>query len=219
MTGFDLHVHQCRHQHKQDMQAVAFSSDPDESWTTKGKLYKMNNTSKREKEKWPHTGHWKFVLFTAEVTAPDYHENISFHCWLLTITASDASMQLFSSVNVDPDDVYYFCTSKANYKEALMWIDALPELLRQQFSFDDQSLIHDSDDPNQGPTRAYRDEAAENTDEAIQGFASVIDEDMDMADDDANEIKAVEEDSLANCWTALLRSVYSRFSKVVASSS
>eukprot|EP00957_Ditylum_brightwellii_P015699 1183657-Ditylum_brightwellii.AAC.1 len=66
MTGFDLHVHYCRHQHKQDTQTIAFSSDPDKSWTMKGKLYKMNNASKREKEKWPHTGHWMFVPFTAE---------------------------------------------------------------------------------------------------------------------------------------------------------
>eukprot|EP00957_Ditylum_brightwellii_P171381 13047358-Ditylum_brightwellii.AAC.2 len=38
-----------------------------------------------------------------------------------------------------------------------------------------------------------------------------------MADDDANEIKAVEEVSLANCWTAPLCSVYSCYSKVTAS--
>eukprot|EP00957_Ditylum_brightwellii_P084092 6393294-Ditylum_brightwellii.AAC.1 len=42
---------------------------------------------------------------------------------------------------------------------------------------------------------------------------------MNTADDDANKIKAVEEDSLANCWTALPRSVYSRYSKVMAFSS
>eukprot|EP00957_Ditylum_brightwellii_P074628 5671098-Ditylum_brightwellii.AAC.1 len=128
-------------------------------------------------------------------------------------------MQLFSSVDVDLNDVYYFCTSKANRKEALMWIDALPELLHKHFSFEDQCLIHNSADPNQGPMHVYRDEAAENTDKAIQGFASVIDEGMDTADDDANEVKVVEEDSLANCWTAPPHSVYSCFSNVTASSS
>eukprot|EP00957_Ditylum_brightwellii_P053464 4051996-Ditylum_brightwellii.AAC.1 len=73
MTGFDLHVHHCRNQHKQDTQAIAFSSDPDESWSTKGKLYRMNNASKTEKEKWPHTGHLMFVLFTAEGQITDHH--------------------------------------------------------------------------------------------------------------------------------------------------
>eukprot|EP00957_Ditylum_brightwellii_P177934 13553011-Ditylum_brightwellii.AAC.2 len=111
-------------------------------------------------------------------------------------------MQLFSLVDVDPNNVYYFCTSKANRKEALAWIDALPEHLRQQFSFDDQCLIRDFDNHTQGPTRAYRDEATKNTDVAIQGFASVINEIMNTADDDANKIKAVEEDSLANGWIA-----------------
>eukprot|EP00957_Ditylum_brightwellii_P124726 9506696-Ditylum_brightwellii.AAC.1 len=153
------------------------------------------------------------------VTAPGFHVKISFHCWFLTIKTSDGSMQLFSSVDMDSNNVYYFCTSKANCKEALTWIDALPELLHQQFSFDDQCLIHNSDYPNQGPTRAYKDEVAENTNKAIQGFASVINEVMDTADDNANKIKAVEEDSLANCWTAPLCSVYSCFSKVMASSS
>eukprot|EP00957_Ditylum_brightwellii_P033324 2525077-Ditylum_brightwellii.AAC.1 len=98
-------------------------------------------------------------------------------------------MQLFSSVKVDPNGVYYFCTSKANCKEALTWIDALPEFLRQQFSFDDQCLICNSDDHTKGPAHAYRDEAAENTDNTIQGYASVIDE-RNTADDDSNKIKS-----------------------------
>eukprot|EP00957_Ditylum_brightwellii_P049048 3721341-Ditylum_brightwellii.AAC.1 len=73
MTGFDLHVHHCRHQHKRDTQAIAFSFDPDKSWYTKGKLYRMNNTSKTEKEKWPHTGHWMFVPFTTKGQITDCH--------------------------------------------------------------------------------------------------------------------------------------------------
>eukprot|EP00957_Ditylum_brightwellii_P050683 3842419-Ditylum_brightwellii.AAC.1 len=51
MKGFDLHVHHCRHQHRRNTQVVAFSSDPDESRSIKGKLYKFNNTSRKEKEK------------------------------------------------------------------------------------------------------------------------------------------------------------------------
>eukprot|EP00957_Ditylum_brightwellii_P135202 10309575-Ditylum_brightwellii.AAC.1 len=107
-------------------------------------------------------------------------------------------MQLFSLVDVDLNIFYYFCTSKANCKEALAWIDALPEDLHQQFSFDDQCLICDFDNHIQGPTRAYRDKVAKNTDNTIQGFASVINKIMNAADDDANKIKAVEEDSLSN---------------------
>eukprot|EP00957_Ditylum_brightwellii_P100220 7637380-Ditylum_brightwellii.AAC.1 len=236
------------------MQAVAFFSNPDMSQSMKGKLYRMNNTSKTEKEKWLHTGHWMFVPFTAMgqitdhhiasmfraqnlylcdtigisvkgfksidslVTAPGFQAKISFHCWLLTIKTSDGTMQLFTLVDVDPNDVYYFCTSKANRKEALTWIDALPEFLCQQFSFDDQCLICGSEDHTQGPMRVYRDEAAKNTDNAIQGYASVISE-MNTADDDANEIEAVEEDSLANCWATPPCSVYPCCSKVMASSS
>eukprot|EP00957_Ditylum_brightwellii_P087123 6631034-Ditylum_brightwellii.AAC.1 len=134
--------------------------------------------------------------------APGFQKKIPFHCWLITIKTSDGTIQLFSLVDVDPNNVYYCCTSKANCKESLAWIDALPEHLRQQVTFDDQCHIHDFDDHTQGPTHAYRDEVAENADNAIQGFASVIDEIMNTADDDANEIKAVEEDSLANCWAA-----------------
>eukprot|EP00957_Ditylum_brightwellii_P069820 5301708-Ditylum_brightwellii.AAC.1 len=140
MTGFDLHVHHCRHQHKQDIQAIAFFSDLDKSLSTKGKLYRMNNTSKTEKEKWSLAGHWMFVPFTAEGQITDHHiasmfraQNLylrdtimisvkgfksidslvtvtcfqtkfSFHCWLLTIKTSDGTMQLFSLVDVDPNN-------------------------------------------------------------------------------------------------------------------
>eukprot|EP00957_Ditylum_brightwellii_P058153 4410113-Ditylum_brightwellii.AAC.1 len=43
-----------------------FVLDPDDTWATKGQLYWLNNASAEEQIKWPHTGHWKFVLFTAE---------------------------------------------------------------------------------------------------------------------------------------------------------
>eukprot|EP00957_Ditylum_brightwellii_P202230 15329197-Ditylum_brightwellii.AAC.1 len=158
-----------------------------------------------------------FKSIDSLVTAPGFQTKISVHCWLLTIKTSDGSMQLFSLVDVDPNNGYYFCTSKANCQEALTLIDAMPEHLRQQFSFDDQCLIRTFDDHTQGPTCAYRDKSAKNTDNAIQGFASVINEIMNTADDDANKIKAVEEDSLGNCWMAPLCSIYSCYSKVMAS--
>eukprot|EP00957_Ditylum_brightwellii_P010468 792697-Ditylum_brightwellii.AAC.1 len=58
MSGFDLHNHHCKHNYGRDTQVVAFASDPDESHITKGKLYCLNNLSKMERAKWPHTGHW-----------------------------------------------------------------------------------------------------------------------------------------------------------------
>eukprot|EP00957_Ditylum_brightwellii_P010599 802859-Ditylum_brightwellii.AAC.1 len=58
MSGFDLHNHHCKHNNRRDTQAVAFTSDPDESRITKGKLYCLNNLLKAKHEKWLHTGHW-----------------------------------------------------------------------------------------------------------------------------------------------------------------
>eukprot|EP00957_Ditylum_brightwellii_P179895 13704027-Ditylum_brightwellii.AAC.1 len=66
MHNFDLHVHLCKHSFRHDTQAVAFVSDPDDTHATKGKLYQLNNAPVKERAKWPHTGHWKFVPFTAE---------------------------------------------------------------------------------------------------------------------------------------------------------
>eukprot|EP00957_Ditylum_brightwellii_P174887 13316246-Ditylum_brightwellii.AAC.1 len=66
MTGFDLHCHNCKHNYKRDTQAVAFASDPEKSWATKGKLYCLNNTPKAKQAMFPTTGHWKFVPFTSE---------------------------------------------------------------------------------------------------------------------------------------------------------
>eukprot|EP00957_Ditylum_brightwellii_P149971 11422190-Ditylum_brightwellii.AAC.2 len=66
MTRFDLHSHNCKHNYKRDTQAVAFSSDPDKSQATKGKLYCLNNTPKAKQGMFPTTGHWKSVPFTSE---------------------------------------------------------------------------------------------------------------------------------------------------------
>eukprot|EP00957_Ditylum_brightwellii_P136377 10401039-Ditylum_brightwellii.AAC.1 len=73
MSGFDLHNHHCKRNYWRDTQAVAFASDPDESRITKGKLYRLNNLSKTERVKWPHTGHWKFVPFMAKGEIMDAH--------------------------------------------------------------------------------------------------------------------------------------------------
>eukprot|EP00957_Ditylum_brightwellii_P105511 8043060-Ditylum_brightwellii.AAC.1 len=66
MHDFDLHMHSCKHNFRRDTQAIVFVSAPDDTRTTKGKLYQLNNAPVEEQVKWPHTGHWKFVPFTAE---------------------------------------------------------------------------------------------------------------------------------------------------------
>eukprot|EP00957_Ditylum_brightwellii_P102316 7799685-Ditylum_brightwellii.AAC.1 len=73
MVGFNLHVHSCKHRHKRDTQAIALVLDPAESRSTKGKLYRLNNVTAAERAKWPHTGHWKFVPFTAKENITDVH--------------------------------------------------------------------------------------------------------------------------------------------------
>eukprot|EP00957_Ditylum_brightwellii_P042535 3220421-Ditylum_brightwellii.AAC.1 len=66
MHDFNLHVHSCKHNFQRDTQAVAFVSDLANTRATKGKLYRLNNAPVKEQAKWPYTGHWKFVPFTAE---------------------------------------------------------------------------------------------------------------------------------------------------------
>eukprot|EP00957_Ditylum_brightwellii_P015667 1182301-Ditylum_brightwellii.AAC.1 len=73
MMSFNLHVHSCKHRHKCDTQLIAFMLDPAKSHTTKGKLYRLNNVTADKQEKWPHTGHWKFVPFAAKGNITDAH--------------------------------------------------------------------------------------------------------------------------------------------------
>eukprot|EP00957_Ditylum_brightwellii_P170742 12996201-Ditylum_brightwellii.AAC.1 len=71
--------------------------------------------------------------------------------------------------------------------------------------------------------RAYHDDGAENTAEAILGFANMIDDEtMSTSTDDTmgpDDTDIVEEDSLANCWKKPPRSVYSCFSATVSNAS
>eukprot|EP00957_Ditylum_brightwellii_P160857 12247779-Ditylum_brightwellii.AAC.1 len=120
-------------------------------------------------------------------------------------------MQLFTSIDIDPNNVNYFCCNKSNRDKAIVWLDNFPKLLRTSFSFEDQCLIHNSDDKE--PARSYRTETAENTADAIRSFDKVLNGMMDTVDDIAPADKNdVEEDHLCNCWTAPPRSVYFRFS-------
>eukprot|EP00957_Ditylum_brightwellii_P107801 8223780-Ditylum_brightwellii.AAC.1 len=139
-----------------------------------------------------------FKLLDHLINAQGSHVKMSFYCWLLTIKIVDESMQLFLSVNVDPNNIYYFCTSKVNKEEVLCWIDALPEFLCQHFLFEDLCLIQDSDDPDQCPMHAYRDDKAEDTNNVIQGFASVFEELMDTLNEEANEGDVVVEEVMSH---------------------
>eukprot|EP00957_Ditylum_brightwellii_P101297 7718847-Ditylum_brightwellii.AAC.1 len=73
-------------------------------------------------------------------------------------------MQLFISVDVDSNNVYYFCTHKSNKDEATLWLDELPAQLRSTFDHDTLCEIREDDED---PFRSYRDAAAENTDNAV----------------------------------------------------
>eukprot|EP00957_Ditylum_brightwellii_P018418 1385931-Ditylum_brightwellii.AAC.1 len=69
-------------------------------------------------------------------------------------------------IDVNPNNVYYFCCNKSNRDKTIAWLDNFPKLLRTSFSFEDQCLICDSDDSK--PARSYRTETAENTADAIR---------------------------------------------------
>eukprot|EP00957_Ditylum_brightwellii_P100684 7673271-Ditylum_brightwellii.AAC.1 len=110
-------------------------------------------------------------------------------------------MQLFTSIDVNPNSVYYFCCNKSNRDKTIACLDKFPKLLCTSFSFEDQCLICNSDDNR--PARSYRAETAENTADTICSFDKVLNGMMDTVDDttpaDKND---VEEDHIHNCWTA-----------------
>eukprot|EP00957_Ditylum_brightwellii_P013963 1053673-Ditylum_brightwellii.AAC.1 len=68
--------------------------------------------------------------------SPSSSWQISLHQWLLTTTTLTDEMKLFTSVDKDPSNIYYFCTDRADKEEAIKWLDSLPELLRTIFTFD-----------------------------------------------------------------------------------
>eukprot|EP00957_Ditylum_brightwellii_P040373 3055706-Ditylum_brightwellii.AAC.1 len=98
------------------------------------------------------------------ITVPGYSDSMTLHQWLLTFKTEDGAMQLFTSVDVDPNNIYYFCTHKSNRDEATLWLDELPERLRSTFDHDILCEIRKDD---KDPFRSYRDTAAEYTDEAV----------------------------------------------------
>eukprot|EP00957_Ditylum_brightwellii_P027123 2049965-Ditylum_brightwellii.AAC.1 len=103
-------------------------------------------------------------------------------------------MQLFTSVDVDPNNVYYFCTHKSNKDKATLWLDKLPARLRSMFDHDTLCAIGEDDDD---PFRSYRDAAAENTDNAVNGFDELLCGVMETElDEEQKEQPEIEEDHL-----------------------
>eukprot|EP00957_Ditylum_brightwellii_P124816 9514191-Ditylum_brightwellii.AAC.1 len=93
------------------------------------------------------------------VTVPGCCGQMSFHCWLLTVQTSDRSKQLFSFINIDPNEVYYFCTDVTTQNGASQWLNNLPEYLSANFSFEEMGLIT----RDQHPTHSYKETPAGNT--------------------------------------------------------
>eukprot|EP00957_Ditylum_brightwellii_P151282 11519787-Ditylum_brightwellii.AAC.1 len=91
---------------------------------------------------------------------------MTLHQWLLMIWTKDESRHLFTLIDVDPNNVYYFCCNKVHRDKTILWLDSLPTLLCTSFSHDDQCLIRDND--NNDPVRTYRTEPTENTADAIR---------------------------------------------------
>eukprot|EP00957_Ditylum_brightwellii_P151087 11504849-Ditylum_brightwellii.AAC.1 len=59
-------------------------------------------------------------------TVPEHRDSMTLHQWLLTFKTADGAIQSFTSVDVDPNNVYYFCSHKSNKDKATLWLDKLP---------------------------------------------------------------------------------------------
>eukprot|EP00957_Ditylum_brightwellii_P145103 11051836-Ditylum_brightwellii.AAC.1 len=75
------------------------------------------------------------------ITVPGTATELSFHRWLLSVKTADKLMQLFSTIEKDLNDVYYFVTKKFLRGEAEHWINKLPEFLLRHFPPDDMDKI------------------------------------------------------------------------------
>eukprot|EP00957_Ditylum_brightwellii_P108173 8253198-Ditylum_brightwellii.AAC.1 len=125
---------------------------------------------------------------------------MSLHQWFLTFKTADKSTQLLTLVNVDPNNVFYFCTNKINKGEAIQWLNKLPNLIRTTFTFNQQCKIFENDDKD--PIRSYREAApAEHTSDAVSGFDKLLKGAMDMVNNEEKDnTPATDKDHLSNCW-------------------
>eukprot|EP00957_Ditylum_brightwellii_P087647 6673591-Ditylum_brightwellii.AAC.1 len=122
---------------------------------------------------------------------------------------ADATRFLFSAIEKDPNEVYYFVTKKYTREEAENWIDDLPELIACCFP---PSVVDEVTLDSQ-PTRSYRALPMENTDNAVLLYNTSLSGDMGATSpegNDPNAIAVVKEDVLENCWTAPPRLIYSQ---------
>eukprot|EP00957_Ditylum_brightwellii_P116772 8907060-Ditylum_brightwellii.AAC.1 len=70
------------------------------------------------------------------------------------------------------------------------------------------SFLEDDEDP----FRSYRDAAAKNTDNTVNGFDKLLHSVMETEPvEEQKEQRKIEEDHLSNCWKTPPRLVYSRF--------
>eukprot|EP00957_Ditylum_brightwellii_P108013 8240160-Ditylum_brightwellii.AAC.1 len=53
------------------------------------------------------------------IQVPGYSNCMSLHQWFLAFKTADETKQLFTLVNVDPNNIFYFCTNKINKEEAI----------------------------------------------------------------------------------------------------
>eukprot|EP00957_Ditylum_brightwellii_P140793 10724659-Ditylum_brightwellii.AAC.1 len=93
-----------------------------------------------------------FSSLDCKISAPGFCNKMLLHQWLLIIWTADESMQLFTLVDVDPNNVYYFCCNKVDRDKAIMWLDCLLILMCTPFSHDNQCLICDNDNNDQART-------------------------------------------------------------------
>eukprot|EP00957_Ditylum_brightwellii_P128048 9765568-Ditylum_brightwellii.AAC.1 len=136
---------------------------------------------------------------------------MSLHQWFLTFKTADELTQLFTLVNANPNNVFYFCTNKINKEKAIQWLDELPNLIRTTFTFNQHCEICEHDDKD--PVRSYHEAApAEHTSDAVSGFDKLLKGAMDTVNDKEKEnTAATDKDHLSNCWKLPPRLVYSKF--------
>eukprot|EP00957_Ditylum_brightwellii_P085302 6488001-Ditylum_brightwellii.AAC.1 len=104
------------------------------------------------------------------VTIPGTTTLLSFHRWLLSVKTSDKSTRLFSAVEKDTNNVYYFVTKRALREEAEACINDLPETLVTRFLVDDM----DSATTDINPTCSYQVIPSDNTDDVVSVYNSIL---------------------------------------------
>eukprot|EP00957_Ditylum_brightwellii_P153848 11710312-Ditylum_brightwellii.AAC.1 len=105
-------------------------------------------------------------------------------------------MQLFALVNVNPNNVFYFCTNMINKEEAIQWLDELPNIVCTTFTFNQQCKIYEHD--NEDPIRSYCEAApAKHISDTVSGFDELLKGAMDTVNDkEKDNNPATDEDHL-----------------------